>query len=94
MIRSFKDRRAQAIFEGREPGKGFPADLVRPARRKLIMLAEARALKDLRSPPSNRLEALKRDRAGQYSIRINDQWRICFLWTGANAENVEIADYH
>ena len=58
------------------------------------MLAEARTLDDLRSPPANRLEALKGDRAGQYSIRINDQWRICFSWTGSDAEGVEIADYH
>jgi proteic killer suppression protein len=94
MIGSFKDRQAQAIFEGRHPGKGFPANLIRSARRKLIMLSEARALKDLRNTPSNRLEALKHDRAGQYSIRINDQWRVCFVWTGKNAENVEIVDYH
>ena len=94
MIGSFKDRQAQAIFEGRHPGKGFPANLIRSARRKLIMLSEARALKDLRNPPSNRLEALKHDRAGQYSIRINDQWRVCFVWTGKDAENVEIVDYH
>jgi proteic killer suppression protein len=94
MIRSFKDRRAQAIFEGRHPGKGFPANLIRPARRKLIMLAEARALKDLRSPPSNHLEALKHDRAGQHAIRINDQYRVCFVWAGSDADNVEIADYH
>ena len=94
MIKSFKDKRAKAIFEGHHPGKGFPVDLIRPARRKLIMLAEAKALKDLRSPPSNHLEALKKDRAGQHSIRINDQWRICFVWTGSEAENVEIADYH
>ena len=60
MIKRFKDKRAKAIFEGRHPGKGFPADLIRPARRKLIMLAEAKALKDLRSPPSNHLEALKK----------------------------------
>jgi proteic killer suppression protein len=94
MIRSFKDRRAQAIFDGRHPGKGFPADLIRPARRKLIMLAEARTLEDLRNPPSNRLEALKHDRVSQHSIRINDQWRLCFRWTGRDAENVEIVDYH
>ena len=94
MIKNFKDRWAQAIFEGGHPGKGFPANLIRPARRKLIMLAEARTLNDMRSPPSNRLEALKRDRAGQHSIRINDQWRVCFVWTGADAEDVEIVDYH
>ena len=94
MIKSFKDKRAKAIFEGHHPGKGFPADLMRPTRRKLIMLAEARSLSDLRSPPSNRLEALKGNRAGQYSIRINDQWRICFVWTSGDAERVEIVDYH
>jgi proteic killer suppression protein len=94
MIKSFKDEHAKAIFEGRHPGKRFPADLIRASRRKLIMLAEARTLDDLRSPPANRLEALKGDRAGQYSIRINDQWRICFSWTGSDAEGVEIADYH
>jgi len=94
VIRSFKDRRAKAIFEGHHPGKGFPADLIRPARRKLVMLAEAKTLEDLRSPPSNRLEALKKDRAGQYAIRINDKWRLCFVWTGSDAVNVEIADYH
>jgi toxin HigB-1 len=94
MIKSFKDERAKAIFDGRHPGKRFPADLIRASRRKLIMLAEARTLDDLRSPPANRLEVLKGDRAGQYSIRINDQWRICFSWTGSDAEGVEIADYH
>jgi toxin HigB-1 len=94
MIKSFRDRRAQSIFERRHPGKGFPVDLIRRARRKLIMLAEARALQDLRSPPNNHLEALKGDRAGQHSIRINDQFRLCFVWTDAGAENVEIVDYH
>ena len=94
MIKTFKDRRAQAIFEGRNPGKGFPADLIRAARRKLIMVHRAREILDLRSPPNNRLEALKGDRAGQHSIRINDQWRLCFVWTGSDAQDVEIADYH
>jgi toxin HigB-1 len=94
MIKGFKDRRAQAIFEGRNPGKGFPADLIRAARRKLIMIHRATKLLDLRSPPNNRLEALKGDRAGKYSIRINDQWRICFTWTGSDALEVEIVDYH
>jgi toxin HigB-1 len=94
MIKSFKDRRARAILEGRHPGKGFPADLVRRARRKLIMLDSAEALDDLRQLPGNYLEALKKDRVGQHSIRINDQWRICFVWTGRDAEKVEIADYH
>ena len=94
MIKTFKDDRAKAIFEGRSPGKGFPADVIRPARRKLIMLAEARALQDLRNPPGNRLEALTGNRRGQHSIRINDQYRLCFMWTGSDAENVEIVDYH
>jgi proteic killer suppression protein len=94
MIKSFKDRRAQDVFEGRHPGKGFPADLIRTARRKLIMLHRAGKLVDLRSPPSNRLEVLRGDRAGQHSIRINDQWRLCFVWTGGDAYEVEIADYH
>ena len=94
MIKSFKDRRAQAIFEGRHPGKGFPADVIGRARRKLIMLDEAETLSDLAKLPGNHLEALKKDRAGQYSIRINDQWRVCFVWLGSDALNVEIADYH
>jgi len=94
MIRSFKDRRAQAIFLGRHPGKGFPNDLIGRVRRKLIMLDEAETLDDLGKLPGNHLEALKKERTGQHSIRINDQWRVCFVWTGRDAENVEIADYH
>jgi proteic killer suppression protein len=94
MIRSFKGRYARAIFEQRDLGKGFPADLIRVARRKLVMVNQARTLEDLRSPPQNRLEALTKDRRGQHSIRINDQFRVCFVWTGSDAENVEITDYH
>ena len=94
MIKSFRDRKAEPIFKRRSPGKGFPADLVRVARRKLVMLHRANVLQDLRSPPGNHLEALKDDRVGQHSIRINDQWRICFVWTGDGAESVEIVDYH
>jgi toxin HigB-1 len=94
MIRSFKDSRAEAIFEGRDPGKGFPAELIRSVRRKPIMLAEARQLADLRSPPANRLKPLKGDREGSYSIRINNQFRLCFVWAGGDAEEVEIVDYH
>jgi toxin HigB-1 len=94
VIKSFKDPYAQAIFEQRDPGKGFPADLIRVARRKLVMINQARTLDDLRSPPGNRLEALTKDRLGQHSIRINDQFRICFVWSGSDAENVEITDYH
>ena len=74
--------------------KGFPADLIRPAQRKLRYLADAGRLSDLAPPPGNRLEALKGDRSGQYSIRINDQWRICFRWTDEGAEDIEIVDYH
>ncbi len=92
-IGSFKDRRSEAIAQGASP-RGFPADLVRSARRKLAMLVAADRLLDLASPPGNRLEALKADRLGEYSIRINDQWRICFRWIDGRAENVEIVDYH
>ena len=74
--------------------KGFPSDLVRAAQRKLAMLNAAVAVDTLRMPPGNRLERLKGDRVGQWSIRVNDQWRVCFLWRDGNAENVEIVDYH
>jgi proteic killer suppression protein len=94
MIKSFKDADAEAIFEGRKPGKGFHPHLIRAPRRKLIMIHAAQTLDDLRSPPNNRLEKLERDRKGQHSIRINDQFRICFIWTGADADNVEITDYY
>ncbi|MNE16010.1 Toxin HigB-1 [compost metagenome] len=74
--------------------KGFPADLVRRAQQLLTILDAATTVEDLRSPPGNRLEKLSGDREGQYSIRINKQWRICFVWTGAGPESVEITDYH
>ncbi|ODR98413.1 Killer protein [Methyloceanibacter methanicus] len=93
MIRSFKDKRTETVASGKCP-KGFPPDLVRSAVRKLTMIVAAHVLDDLRSRPANRLEALKGDRDGQHSIRINDQWRICFVWTDAGAEAVEIVDYH
>ena len=93
MIESFRDKRAAAIFLGRMP-KGFPSDIVSAARRKLRMIDAAARIDDLRSPPGNRLEALSGDRAGQHSIRINDQWRICFTWHQAAAHEVEIVDYH
>ncbi|OWV77250.1 Killer protein [Rhizobium sp. R339] len=93
MIRSFKDAVTEAVASGKAP-KGFPADLVRPAIRKLAMIDAAHVLEDLRSPPGNRLEALKGNRVGQHSIRINDQWRICFVWRDNGAEDVEIVDYH
>jgi proteic killer suppression protein len=81
------------VFGGECP-KGFPADIVSVARRKLIMLDQAADLNDLRSPPGNRLKALERDRRGQYSIRINDQFRVCFLWTTEGPAEVEVTDYH
>ncbi|CCG07050.1 type II toxin-antitoxin system RelE/ParE family toxin [Pararhodospirillum photometricum] len=93
MIRSFKGKLARAVWEG-QATKGFPADLLHPAQRKLIMLAAAIDLNTLRQPPGNRLEALKGNRKGQHSIRINDQWRICFRWGDGAAEDVEIVDYH
>ncbi|MEJ5081254.1 type II toxin-antitoxin system RelE/ParE family toxin [Ochrobactrum sp. MYb379] len=93
MIRSYKDSTTEIVASGKCP-KGFPADLVRVAVRKLTMIESAVTIDDLRSPPGNRLEALKKDRIGQHSIRINDQWRICFVWTDAGAEQVEIVDYH
>jgi proteic killer suppression protein len=93
MIRSFRDRKVETVAAGRAP-KGFPAVLVRAARQKLKWLDAAVELKDLASPPGNRLEALMGDRHGQHSIRINDQWRICFRWSEGGADDVEIVDYH
>jgi proteic killer suppression protein len=93
MIESFRDKRTVAVFLGKLP-KGFPADVAATARRKLRMLDTAMRLDDLRVPPGNRLEALSRDRKGQHSIRINDQWRICFVWQHNSAHNVEVTDYH
>ena len=94
MIKGFKDPHAQAIFKREKPGKGFPSNLIRVSRRKLIMLHAAQTLDDLRNPPGNHLEKLERDRDGQHSIKINDQFRVCFVWTGTDAEDVEIVDYH
>jgi proteic killer suppression protein len=93
VIRSFKDAATEAAFHG-EVGKGFPADLVKVTRRKLRYLHAAKTLDDLRAPPGNRLETLKGDRAGQCSIRVNDQFRICFVWTPDGPEAVEFTDYH
>jgi proteic killer suppression protein len=83
----------EAVFDGECP-KGFPPDLVKVARRKLRYLNAADGLGDLKSPPGNRLEALADDREGQHSIRINDQFRVCFIWTSEGPANVEIVDYH
>lgn len=93
MIRSFKDRLTRSIDDG-SVRKGFPADLIRRAQQLLVLLDAAKDLNDLRSPPGNRLEMLSGDRQGQYSIRINSQWRICFVWTEAGPQDVEITDYH
>ena len=93
MIKTFADKRTAAVWDDRMP-KGFPADLAKTARRKLRMLASAVRLDELRTPPANRLEALSGDRAGQHSIRINDQWRLCFVWRDGDAHDVEVVDYH
>ena len=94
VIRSFKGKFAELILQGRVAPKGFPANLARVARRKLIMVDSADFLEALKSPPGNRLEALKGDLAGKHSIRINYQWRIVFRWTDLGPEDVEIIDYH
>jgi proteic killer suppression protein len=93
MIRSFKDRATEAVFHGGSP-KGFPSDLVKVARRKLGYLDAAVDLRDLRVPLGNHLEALRKERQGQHSIRINDQFRICFRWTSDGPTDVEVSDYH
>jgi proteic killer suppression protein len=92
-IKSFKDERLFAIFARQTPRK-FPADLLAATRRKLVMLDAAQNIEDLRAPPANRLEALKGDRAGQHSIRVNDQFRLCFIWTNEGPAEVEFVDYH
>jgi len=93
VIKDFRDRETEKIWSG-EGSRRLPRDIQQVARRKLRMLNSAKALQDLRVPPANRLEALKGDRRGQHSIRINDQWRICFVWQDGNAGAVEITDYH
>ena len=93
MISSFKDRETERVWQG-EFSRRLPQEIQQVARRKLRMLNNARAVGDLRVPPANRLESLKGNRAGQYSIRINDQWRICFHFANGQASDVEIVDYH
>lgn len=93
MIKSFRDKDTQKVFE-RERIRRWSLELQRAALRKLLILDAAESLNDLRSPPGNRLEKLVGDRAGEYSIRINDQWRICFHWRDGDAYEVAIADYH
>jgi toxin HigB-1 len=92
MIKSFRCRDTEDLFNDLAVGR-FRA-IERAARRKLAILDAAERLEDLKVPPGNRLEMLRGDRAGQWSVRINDQWRICFVWTGKDACNVEIVDYH
>ncbi len=97
MIVSCKDEGTEDVFDGRDTKKArkaCPQDLWRVARRKLDQINQAAELDDLRVPPGNRLEPLKGDREGQHSIRINDQYRVCFTWTESGAEEVEIVDYH
>ena len=92
MIKSFADRLTERLFQDQRVPRY--TNIERAARRKLLYLHRARTLDDLRAPPGNRLEPLRGDRAGQHSIRINDQWRICFRWDGGDAYDVEILDYH
>ena len=93
MIKSFADAETQKVFD-RQFSKKLPGDIQSVALRKLRMLNNAHAINDLRSPPANRLEKLGGDREGQYSIRINDQWRVCFVWQDGDAHEVGIVDYH
>jgi toxin HigB-1 len=92
VIKSFRSPETEALFNDRVVAR-FRA-IERPARRKLLYLSQARTLQDLLVPPGNRLEALKGDRRGQHSIRVNEQWRICFRWSEGHAYDVEIVDYH
>lgn len=93
MIRSFACRETEKLFND-ESSRRLPTQIQRVARRKLLLLHQARSLNDLRVPKGNHLEALKDDRAGQHSIRVNDQWRVCFRWRGQDAFDAEIVDYH
>ena len=93
MIKSYRDRYSRYVGERRRVGK-FPPDIQRRAQVKLMILNNARDIQDLRTPPGNRLEALSGNRQGQHSIRINRQWRICFVWSEGDAYDVEIVDYH
>ena len=93
MIQSWRGSEAKAVFEGRIP-KGFPTDLVKATRRRLAQLDAATEVENLRSPPGNRLHRLSEDRQGQWSISVNDQFRICFVWSEHGPEQVEFVDYH
>ena len=93
MIKSFRDKRAEQIWNQIQTPR-LSLGVQRTVLRKLIMLHRAKDVADLRVPPGNRLEKLRGDRAGQYSVRVNQQWRICFEWDGSDATKIEIADYH
>ncbi len=93
MIKSFKDKETEKVYN-REGSRKLPDDIQQVALRKLRMINNAKNLNDLRIPPANNLEKLKGDREGQHSVRINDQWRVCFKWKDGDAHEVEIADYH
>jgi proteic killer suppression protein len=93
MIKSFADKRTAILFQGRT-GKGIAPELARRVRTKLIAVHGAEALDELRAVPGNRLERLSGDRAGTWSIRVNDQWRVCFVWRDGDAYGVELVDYH
>jgi proteic killer suppression protein len=93
MIQSFRDNITRRVFR-RERVKSLPLEVQRAALRKLLILDAAESPQDLRVPPGNRLEKLAGDRRGQYSIRVNDRWRICFRWSQGNADDVELVDYH
>jgi toxin HigB-1 len=93
VIISFKDKATEAVFQ-RQPMRRLGPDVQKAAYRKLVMLHLAETLDELRFPPGNRLEKLSHDRNGQHSLRVNDQWRVCFVWTAQGARDVEIVDYH
>lgn len=93
MIVSFRDAETEKVWE-RVSSKKFSPELQRMAQRRMVWLDAAEVLQDLRIPPGNRLEALKGNREGQHGIRVNDQWRICFVWTKTGPKNVELVDYH
>jgi proteic killer suppression protein len=93
VIRSFRDAETRKVFD-RQRSRRLPLDVQRRAYRKLLLLDAAESLDDLKVPPGNRLERLRRDRAGEQSIRINDQWRVCFKWKDGDAHEVEVCDYH
>ena len=93
MIKSFRDKRTENLARGKAP-KGIPPDVAKRAVNKLFLLDTVTRLEDLRAPPGNRLEALTADRRGQHAIRINDQWRLCFVWRDGDVHDVEFVDYH